>query len=57
MVARFSLFVSRLDEEITHFSAIADLLKKEPDPSIFRNIGLKYAVRYKIVVNLKYKCS
>ena len=47
MVASFSLFVSRLDEETTHFSAIADLLKKETDASIFRNIGLKYAVRYK----------
>ena len=49
MVARFSLFVSCLDEEITHFSAIADLLKREADASIFRNLGLKYgsAVRFK----------
>ncbi|KAM7429076.1 hypothetical protein ABFA07_020012 [Porites harrisoni] len=37
------------DEEITHFSAIADLLKREADASIFRNLGLKYgsAVRFK----------
>ena len=35
MVAKFSLCVSRLDEEITHFSAIADLLKREADASIF----------------------
>ena len=49
MVAKFSLCVSRLDEEITHLSAIADLLKRDADASIFRNLGIKYgsAVRFK----------
>ncbi|CAH3166980.1 unnamed protein product, partial [Porites lobata] len=37
------------DEEITHLSAIADLLKRDADASIFRNLGIKYgsAVRFK----------
>ena len=45
----FPSFVSCLDEEITHFSAIADLLKREADANIFRNLRLKYgsAVRFK----------
>ena len=45
----FPCFVSCLDEEITHFSAIADLLKREVDANISRNLGLKYgsAVRFK----------
>lgn len=50
MAAKFSFFISYLDEEITHFAAIADLLKKDADANIFRNgLGLKYgsAVRFK----------
>ena len=45
----FPCFVSCLDEEITHFSAIADRLKREADANIFRNLGLKYgsAVQFK----------
>lgn len=37
------------DEEVTHFAAIADLLKKDAEANIFRNLGLKYgsAVRFK----------
>lgn len=49
MVAKFPFFISYLDEEITHFAAIADLLKKDADANIFKNLGLKYgsAVRFK----------
>ncbi|CAH3162683.1 unnamed protein product [Pocillopora meandrina] len=45
----FPFFISYLNEEITHFAAIADLLKKDADPNIFKNLGLKYgsAVRFK----------
>ena len=46
MAAKFSL-LSYLEEEITHFAAIADTLKKDPDANIFKNLGLKYAVRFK----------
>lgn len=49
MAAKFPFFISYLDEEITHFAAIADLLKRDADANIFKNLGLKYgsAVRFK----------
>ena len=49
MVAKFSFSLSYLDEEITHFAAIADVLKKDADANIIRNLGLKWgsAVRFK----------
>lgn len=49
MAAKFPFFISYLNEEIIHFAAIADLLKKDADPNIFKNLGLKYgsAVRFK----------
>ena len=49
MAAKFPFSISYRDEEITHFAAIADLLKKDADANIFKNLGLKYgsAVRFK----------
>ena len=49
MAAKFPFFISYRDEEITHFAAIADLLKKDADANIFKNLGPKYgsAVRFK----------
>ena len=48
MAEKFPFFISYLDEEVTHFAAIADLLKKDADANI-KNLGLKYgsAVRFK----------
>lgn len=49
MAAKFPFFISYLDEEITHFTAIADRLKRDADANIFKNLRLKYgsAVRVK----------
>jgi len=42
-------FFNNLEEEITSFPVVADLLKKDADAGIYRNLGLKYgaAVRFK----------
>lgn len=45
----FHCLLSHLEEEITSYPIIADLLKKDADAGIFKNLGLKYgaAVRFK----------
>ena len=43
------MFTLYLEEEITSFPVVADLLKKDADARIYKNLGLKYgaAVRFK----------